>query len=83
MVADSDIINLGGRKIDVLHTPGYASVHLCFWEKERGYLFTDDLFIRMSCLRTIRLPLLSLILHHLKSLRLCLRKVSMAVRVIC
>lgn len=43
LVDDGDIIDLGGRKIEVLHTPGHAPGHLCFWEKERGYLFTGDL----------------------------------------
>lgn len=36
-------IGLGGRKIEVIHTPGHAPGHMCFWEKERGYLFTGDL----------------------------------------
>lgn len=43
LVDDGDIINLGGRKIAVLHTPGHSPGHLCFWEKERRYLFTGDL----------------------------------------
>ena len=36
-------IGLGGRNIEVIHTPGHAPGHMCFWEKERGYLFTGDL----------------------------------------
>ncbi|MEA4890389.1 MAG: MBL fold metallo-hydrolase [Clostridiaceae bacterium] len=40
---DGDVIDLGGRVIEVLHTPGHSPGHLCFWEKERGYLFTGDL----------------------------------------
>lgn len=43
VIADGDIIDLGGRKVEVLHTPGHAPGHLCFWEKARGYLFTGDL----------------------------------------
>lgn len=43
LVDDGDIIDLGDRKIEVLHTPGHAPGHLCFWEKERRYLFTGDL----------------------------------------
>ncbi|MEG0737188.1 MAG: MBL fold metallo-hydrolase, partial [Longicatena sp.] len=27
----------------VLHTPGHAPGHLCFWERNTGYLFTGDL----------------------------------------
>ena len=37
------VIQLGGRVIRVLHTPGHAPGHMCFWEPERGYLFTGDL----------------------------------------
>lgn len=36
-------IDLGGRTVDVIHTPGHAPGHICFWETERGYLFTGDL----------------------------------------
>lgn len=37
---DGDIIDIGGRRIQVLHTPGHSPGHMCFWEKEKGYLFT-------------------------------------------
>ena len=40
---DGDRIELGGRSIQVLHTPGHSPGHMCFWEPERGYLFTGDL----------------------------------------
>ena len=40
---DNDVIDIGGRVIQVLHTPGHSPGHMCFWEKERGYLFTGDL----------------------------------------
>lgn len=36
-------INLGGREIEVLHTPGHSPGHMCFWEAEQGWLFTGDL----------------------------------------
>lgn len=36
-------IQLGGRSVEVLHTPGHSPGHMCFWEKERGYLYTGDL----------------------------------------
>lgn len=38
-----DTIDLGGRVITALHTPGHSPGHLCFWESQRGYLFTGDL----------------------------------------
>ena len=36
-------IALGDREIQVMHTPGHAPGHMCFWEEGRGYLFTGDL----------------------------------------
>lgn len=43
VVSDQDKLRLGSREVEVLHTPGHSPGHLCFWEKERGYLFTGDL----------------------------------------
>jgi len=40
---DGNSIDLGGRVIEVLHTPGHSPGHMCFWEAGRGYLFTGDL----------------------------------------
>lgn len=42
-LTDRERIDLGGRTVEVLHTPGHSPGHLCFWEPERGYLFTGDL----------------------------------------
>lgn len=43
LLKDGDVIDLGGRSIQVLHTPGHSPGHLCFFEPSRGYLFTGDL----------------------------------------
>lgn len=43
ILSDGDVIDLGGRYIEVLHTPGHSPGHLCFWEAATGYLFTGDL----------------------------------------
>jgi glyoxylase-like metal-dependent hydrolase (beta-lactamase superfamily II) len=43
VLKDNDVIDIGDRGIQVLHTPGHSPGHMCFWEKERGYLFTGDL----------------------------------------
>lgn len=43
ILRDGDSIDLGGRSIQVLHTPGHSPGHMCFWEAERGWLFTGDL----------------------------------------
>ena len=43
VLKDGDTIELGGRTVTVIHTPGHSPGHMCFWESERGYLFTGDL----------------------------------------
>lgn len=43
ILKDGDTIDLGGRVIKVLHTPGHSPGHMCFWEESTGYLFTGDL----------------------------------------
>lgn len=42
-VTDGTVLDLGGRKLEVLHTPGHSPGHICLWEKERGWLFSGDL----------------------------------------
>ena len=43
IVEDKDVLDIGGRLIRVMHTPGHSPGHMCFYEKDRGYLFTGDL----------------------------------------
>lgn len=43
LLENDEFIDLGGRKIQVLHTPGHSPGHMCFWEEESGFLFTGDL----------------------------------------
>ena len=43
VLKDNDVVHLGGRVVQIVHTPGHSPGHMCFWEKERGYLFTGDL----------------------------------------
>ena len=43
LLEDGDTIDLGSRIIQALYTPGHSPGHLCFWEAERGYLFSGDL----------------------------------------
>lgn len=43
VLKDNDVIDIGGRTLKVLHTPGHSPGHMCFFEQERGYLFTGDL----------------------------------------
>lgn len=50
VLQDHDQIDLGGRSVEVLHTPGHSPGHLCFWEAARGYLFTGDLVYKDTLL---------------------------------
>ena len=43
ILSDGDEIDIGGRIIKVLHTPGHSPGHMCFWEEARKNLFTGDL----------------------------------------
>lgn len=43
VLSGGESIDIGGRRLRVLHTPGHSPGHMCFWEEERGYLFTGDL----------------------------------------
>jgi len=46
ILSDGDTINIGNRNIRVFHTPGHSPGHMCFWEEDRGYLFTGDLIYK-------------------------------------
>lgn len=46
---DGDCLDLGDRKLEVVHTPGHSPGHCCFYEPDRRYLFSGDL-IYEGCL---------------------------------
>jgi glyoxylase-like metal-dependent hydrolase (beta-lactamase superfamily II) len=39
-----DIIDLGGRKLEVIHTPGHSSNHICLLDRDARYLYTGDIY---------------------------------------
>lgn len=43
ILSGGERIDIGGRSVEVLHTPGHSPGHMCFWEENRGYLFAGDL----------------------------------------
>lgn len=49
LLQDGDVLDLGGRRVTALHTPGHSPGHLCYWEAARGSLYTGDL-IYAGCL---------------------------------
>ena len=44
LLSDGEVIDLGGRQIEVLHTPGHTSGSVTFFDKARGYGFSGDAF---------------------------------------
>lgn len=43
LLSDGGVIELGNRRLEVLHTPGHSPGHLAFFDQTNGYLFTGDL----------------------------------------
>lgn len=46
---DGERLDLGGREIHVIHTPGHSPGHCCFYELGRNYLYSGDLIYK-GCL---------------------------------
>jgi len=46
---DNDRLDLGGRTLQVVHTPGHSPGHCCFYERERKTLYSGDLIYK-GCL---------------------------------
>jgi len=42
LLVDKDTLDLGGRSLEVIHTPGHSPGSICLWERPRGLLFTGD-----------------------------------------
>lgn len=42
---DGDHVEAGDRTLTVVHTPGHAADHLCFWEPDRDELFGGDMVL--------------------------------------
>ena len=43
ILKDEEGINLGGRKLKIIHTPGHSPGHICLYEEKTGYLATGDI----------------------------------------
>lgn len=43
-VNEGDVINIGGRKLEILFTPGHAPDSICLIDRENRLLFTGDSF---------------------------------------
>jgi glyoxylase-like metal-dependent hydrolase (beta-lactamase superfamily II) len=42
LVGEGDVIDLGGRELEVLHTPGHTPGSICLWDARNGVLFSGD-----------------------------------------
>ena len=43
LLTDGTVLDLGGRCLTALHTPGHSPGHCCFYETDRGTLYSGDL----------------------------------------
>jgi len=41
---DHEVIDLGGRKLEVIYTPGHSSDHICLLDRDARYLYTGDIY---------------------------------------
>lgn len=44
VVAEGDVIDIGGRQLEILETPGHAPDSICLLDRENRLLFTGDTF---------------------------------------
>lgn len=49
VLRDGDVLDLGNRFVQVVHTAGHSPGHCCFYEQDRKYLYSGDL-IYQGCL---------------------------------
>ncbi|MGW4073654.1 MBL fold metallo-hydrolase [Streptomyces asiaticus] len=45
LLREGDVLDLGGRRLQVLHTPGHSPDGVCLWEPETGLLLAGDTLI--------------------------------------
>ena len=43
LLKDSDVLDIGNRKLIIYHTPGHSPGHISIFDESKGYLFTGDL----------------------------------------
>jgi len=44
-LADGDVLDLGGRSLEVLHTPGHSPGSICLWDVGSGTLLSGDVLV--------------------------------------
>lgn len=48
-VKDGDVIEVGSKKAEVIHTPGHTLGHICFHFWEEGIAFVGDCLFSVGC----------------------------------
>lgn len=43
LIEEGDVVDIGGRSVMIMHTPGHSPGHISVFEQATGYLFTGDL----------------------------------------
>ena len=43
-VRDGEVLDLGGRKLEILHAPGHTPDSICLLDRANGLLFTGDTY---------------------------------------
>ncbi|WP_419886773.1 MBL fold metallo-hydrolase [Paenibacillus sp. B-A-8] len=43
LLQEGDVLDIGGRKLEIYHTPGHSPGHISVFDHAKGYLFTGDL----------------------------------------
>lgn len=44
IVGEGDVIDIGGRRLEIMHTPGHAPDSICLIDRDNRVLFTGDTF---------------------------------------
>jgi len=44
-LADGDVVRAGDRTLSVLHSPGHAADHVCFWDADEGSVYGGDMVL--------------------------------------
>jgi glyoxylase-like metal-dependent hydrolase (beta-lactamase superfamily II) len=52
-LSEGQRVQAGDRMLEVMHTPGHALDHVCFWEPNQRHLFAGDMLVHGS---TIMIP---------------------------
>ncbi len=54
-VEDGEVVDLGGRRLEIIHAPGHAKHHLAIFEPDLGALFSGDgVGVLLPSTRTLR-----------------------------